>query len=61
MERHFPDVPEESGPNLGGRPAVGPKVEFRLEQDVLDKVDARAAAEGIKRAEMLRRIVTAAF
>lgn len=61
LERHFPDVPEESGPNLGGRPAVGPKVEFRLEQDVLDKVDARAAAEGIKRAEMLRRIVTAAF
>lgn len=41
-----------------GRPMVGPKVEFRLDEDVLAKVDARAAREGVKRAEMLRRIVT---
>lgn len=61
LEKWFPDTPDEAGPNLGGRPAVGPKVEFRLEPDILAKVDARAAAEGIKRAEMLRRIVTAAF
>lgn len=60
LEKWFPDTPDESGPNLGGRPTVGPKVEFRLDEDVLAKVDASAAEEGVKRSEMLRRIVTAA-
>lgn len=59
LKRHFPDTPEEAGPNLGGRPSVGPKVEFRLEEEHLAKVDARAAKEGVKRAEMLRRLVIA--
>lgn len=59
LKRHFPNVPEESGPNLGGRPVVGPKVEVRLDPDTLAKVDARADKEGVKRAEVLRRIITA--
>ncbi|MFF8590001.1 CopG family transcriptional regulator [Streptomyces sp. NPDC015220] len=58
LEKWFPDTPDESGPNLGGRPTVGPKVEVRLAPEVLAKVDARAAEAGVKRAEMLRRIIT---
>lgn len=59
VKQHFGELEEESGPNLGGRPAVGPKVETRLEKDVLEQVDARAAKEGVSRAEMLRRLVIA--
>lgn len=59
LAKWFPDTPEESGPNLGGRPTVGPKVEVRLDPDTLAKVDARATEEGVKRAEMLRRIIVA--
>lgn len=59
LTRWFPETPDESGPNLGGRPVVGPKAEVRFDPDVLAKVDARAAAEGVKRAEMLRRLVVA--
>lgn len=57
LKKWFPEMPDESGPNLGGRPAVGPKVDVRLDPDTLAKVDARAAQEGVKRAEMLRRII----
>lgn len=59
LKEWFPDTPDEVGPNLGGRPAVGPKVEVRLDPETLAKVDKRAAAEGVKRAEMLRRIIVA--
>lgn len=59
LQQWFPDTPDESGPNLGGRPAVGPKVEVRLDPDVLAKVDSRATKEGVKRAEMLRRLIVA--
>ncbi|GHC40003.1 hypothetical protein GCM10010348_79160 [Streptomyces anthocyanicus] len=57
LKQHFPDIPDEEGPNLGGRPAVGPKVEVRLDPDILARVDERAAKEGVKRAEMLRRLI----
>lgn len=60
VTQHFGDLDEESGPNLGGRPAVGPKVEVRLDEETLAKVEVRAQNEGVTRAEMLRRLITAA-
>ena len=59
LEKYFGKVEEESGPNLGGRPAVGKKVEMRLDEETLARVDDRASAEGVARAEMLRRLVLA--
>lgn len=61
LKRHFPDTPEEAGPNFGGRPIVGPKVEVRLDPETLALVDARASKEGVKRAEMLRRLILASL
>jgi hypothetical protein len=53
----FPDTPDESGPSLGGRPTVGPKVETRLDEATLVKVDAAAKAAGMKRAAWLRKVI----
>lgn len=61
LEQYFPDTEEESAPPQVGRPVVGPKVEVRLDPDTLAKVDARAAEEGVKRAEMLRRLIVASL
>ncbi|WP_043385661.1 hypothetical protein [Streptomyces mutabilis] len=61
LKRHFPDTPDEEGLNLGGRPVVGPKVETRLAPETLAKVDERAEKEGVKRAEMLRRLIIASL
>lgn len=61
VKQWFGELEEESGPNLGGRPAVGPKVETRLDEDTLAKVDARAAEEKVSRAETLRRLIVAAL
>lgn len=60
-EQWFGALEEESGPNLGGRPAVGTKVETRLPDDLLARVDERAEVEGVARAEMIRRLVAAAL
>jgi hypothetical protein len=60
-EQWFGALEEESGPNLGGRPAVGTKVETRLPDDLLARLDERAETEGVARAEMIRRLVTAAL
>jgi hypothetical protein len=59
VEKYFGEIEEESGPNLGGRPAVGKKVEMRLDEATLAQVDARAADASVSRAEMLRRLVVA--
>ncbi|MFI5687927.1 CopG family transcriptional regulator [Streptomyces sp. NPDC051636] len=61
LEKYFPDTPDESVPSLGGRPPVGPKVEVRLDLDTLARVDERAEREGVKRAEMLRRLIVSAL
>jgi hypothetical protein len=57
LEKWFPETPDEVGPNPGGRPVVGPKVEVRLDSETLAEVDKRATEEGVKRAEMLRRLI----
>lgn len=48
-------------PNLGGRPEIGRKVEFRLQPELIKRVDEMANREGVTRAEMLRRLVTEAL
>ncbi|MFD9004445.1 hypothetical protein ACFV0T_26390 [Streptomyces sp. NPDC059582] len=60
LERWFPETPEEQGPNLGGRPVVGPKLETRVDEAVLAKVDAAAKAAGTSRAAWLRDVIEAA-
>lgn len=55
LEKYFGEIPEESGP---GRPEIGGAVHVRL-GDELARVDAWAAKEGIKRAEAVRRLVSA--
>ncbi|MEV6309948.1 CopG family transcriptional regulator [Streptomyces sp. NPDC051840] len=57
VERYFGELEEESGPNLGGRPSIGPKVETRLPQDVLATVDALAKSRSMSRADLLRQLV----
>ncbi|MEU5425149.1 hypothetical protein AB0H73_06020 [Streptomyces olivoreticuli] len=59
VERYFGDLEPESGPNLGGRPAVGPKVETRLPATLLDEVTAYAAKYNYDRATALRKLIEA--
>ncbi len=58
VERHFGPVEEERGP---GRPEVGPRVEIRVPQAMLAKLDAFAAELQVSRAEAVRRIVERAL
>jgi hypothetical protein len=44
-----------------GRPEIGPKIEVRLPENLLTKVDARADAEGVSRAEMVRMLLAEAL
>jgi hypothetical protein len=57
VEQWFGELDEESGPNLGGRPAVGPKVEVRLDEETLRRVTEFAA--GRARADALRDLIAA--
>ena len=40
-----------------GRPPIGPTVELRLPPEVLAHIDAWADAEGVTRAEAIRRLI----
>lgn len=40
-----------------GRPTTGTPVQVRIPPHVLDRIDREAAARGITRAELLRRIL----
>jgi hypothetical protein len=40
-----------------GRPAIGERVEVRIPPDLLARLDAEAARQGITRAELVRDIV----
>lgn len=44
-----------------GRPGIGPPIQIRLPDDLLARVDERAKAEGVNRAEMSRRLLAAAL
>lgn len=54
---YFSALDEESGPNLGGRPEIGPAIQIRLPADRIVAVDKVAADQGVSRAEMIRRLV----
>lgn len=57
VQRFFGEVAEESGPNLGGRPGIGPKVDTRLDPETLARVDA--LRNGRDRADVLRELIAA--
>ena len=58
VERYFGEVAEERGP---GRPEVGPAIQVRLPGDLLARLDTRAEAEGVSRAEMVRQLLETAL
>ena len=47
--------------NLGGRPPVGPQIKIAFPPDLLARVDAAAARDGVSRSEWVRRAVVAAL
>jgi hypothetical protein len=57
VEKYFGELEDEAGPNLGGRPSIGPKVDVRIPQAILDRVDA--LRNGRDRADVLREIIAA--
>ncbi|WP_033024029.1 CopG family transcriptional regulator [Streptomyces capuensis] len=64
LERLFPDMPEESGPEAdgpskGGRPRVGPPISVAFPEELLARIDEAAKKEKISRAEWLRRVADA--
>lgn len=56
VAEHFGEVEEERGP---GRPEVGKASSVRLGDELTAAADARAEAEGIARAELIRKAVRA--
>jgi len=40
-----------------GRPPVGPKIQVRVDSELLNMIDAAAAERGISRAELVRQIL----
>lgn len=59
VEEHLGEIPAEED-RRPGRPAIGNEVQVRL-GDMLEEIDAWAEARGIKRAEAIRRLVSAAL
>lgn len=52
------EVEEKRGP---GRPEIGPAIQVRLPEDLLAAVDAKAEAENVSRAEMVRTLLDEAI
>lgn len=52
LERYFGEPEEESGPDLGGRPGIGPAFSVRFPEELLSRVDS--ARGSTSRAEWLR-------
>jgi hypothetical protein len=60
VAEHFGAIESESGSDRGpGRPPIGPATPIRLGAELTEAADARAAVEGVKRAELVRRAVAA--
>lgn len=58
VERFFGEIEEERGP---GRPEVGPVIQVRLPEELLERVDYEAEKEGQSRAETIRRLLEKAL
>jgi len=61
VREHFGEVEEEAGPNLGGRPEIGPAINVRLPKQLLGLVDDHATAHRLTRAEAIRRLLDQAL
>lgn len=61
VAKYFGGLAEESGPNLGGRPAEGRAVNVRIPEEHLDILDQRATAAGTTRAALIRDAVAVAI
>ena len=57
VKEHFGELEEEAGPNLGGRPAIGRKVEVRLPDEILRRIDELKGERA--QADVLREIIAA--
>ena len=54
VQRFFGEIQEERGP---GRPEIGPAIQVRLPEELLRRVEDRAQAQGVSRAEAIRRLL----
>jgi predicted DNA binding CopG/RHH family protein len=54
--KHFGEVESERGP---GRPEIGPAINIRLPESLLDRVDAHAEEQGMTRAAVIRALLAA--
>lgn len=55
LNKYFGEPEEESGPNPGGRPTVGPTVNVAYPRELLDRIETAAKTAGVSRAEWLRQ------
>ncbi len=58
VEKHFGEIEEERGP---GRPEIGPPFMVRLPAELSEQLDQRAEADGVPKAEVVRRMLTEAL
>lgn len=59
LEKYFGEVEEETGPDKGGRPAIGGPVSVALGEDLLQRIDAARGKQS--RAAWLRQAAEAAL
>ena len=57
-ERYFGEIEEERGP---GRPEIGPPFMVRLPAELSEQLEQRAEADGVPKAEVVRRMLTEAL
>ena len=57
-ERFFGEIEDERGP---GRPEIGPVIQVRLPEELLERVDALAGQTGASRAETIRQLLERAL
>lgn len=53
-EEHFGQIEDESGPDVGGRPEIGPAINVRLDPKQLERVDALSDELDTSRAALIR-------
>lgn len=58
IEKYFGEIEEESGPNVGGRPPVGPTINVAYPKELLDRIEAAAKLAGVSRAQWLRDLAS---
>lgn len=58
VERYFGAIEEERGP---GRPEIGPRLQVRVPQEIIDGLDKLADIEGVPRADVVRRLLADAL